>query len=274
MQEILNLWENHRENIFGFGKNIVISIIIAVIGLLLHRGFCRLIQKAASKNTNAPNNAGIILSNVIRYGILIICAIMILNIFGVNTSSLIAVLGAATVAIGLALRDTLGNIAAGIILIFLGSYRRGEFIEFASFSGTVREISLFTTILETPDGIYISAPNSSVWGSPLKNFSRNGKRRMELSVRISYSDSLDTAFQVLNGIVASETRFLQEPSPQVTLQSLQDSSVNLAIRAWVSNQQYWDVYWQKMRTLKEKVEEAGLHIPFPQTDVRIVQPVS
>jgi len=272
LQNILNLWENYRGSIVDLGKDIIVSVFIAVTGVLLYRGINRLILKASSKNLHADNNAGLILRRVIRYGIFIICAIMILNIFGINTASLIAVLGAAGVAVGLALKDTLGNIAAGIILIFLGSFRRGEFVEFGSFSGTVREINLFTTILETPDGIYISAPNSSIWGSPLRNYTRNGKRRMELSVRVSYTDSLDTAFQVLRDIIASENRFLQEPSPQVVLQSLQDSSVILAIRAWAANQHYWDIYWQQMRNLKEKIEGAGLHIPYPQNDVHIVQP--
>jgi small conductance mechanosensitive channel len=196
---------------------------------------------------------------------------MILNIFGINTSSLIALLGAAGLAVGLALKDTLGNIAAGIILFFMGSYRLGEFIEFGSFLGTVKEINLFSTTLEPPDGIYISAPNSSIWGNPIKNYTRNGKRRIELAVRISYSDSLETAFRVLNEIVSSETRLLKDPAPQIIVQSLQESSVNLVIRAWSDNRLYWDIYWQMMRVLKEKTEEAGLHIPFPQTDVHIVQ---
>jgi len=270
LQSIFNLWENYRGSIVELGKNIVVSILIAVIGILLYRGFNRLVIKATSKNPHNDSNAALILGRVIRYGIFIICAIMILNIFGVNTASLIAVLGAAGVAVGLALKDTLGNIAAGIILIFLGSFRRGEFVEFGSFSGTVKEINLFTTILETPDGIYISAPNSSIWGNPLRNYTRNGKRRMELSVRVSYTDSLDTAFGVLKDIIASEERFLQDPPPQVILQSMQDSSVILTIRAWASIQNYWDIYWHQMRNLKEKVEAAGLHIPFPQNEVRIV----
>lgn len=271
LQELISYWVDYRGSVIGIGKDIIASVFVIVIGLLLFRGFNRLIKKAPAGKFHIDDNVSSILSSAVRYGIIIICVIMILNIMGFNTTSLIAVLGAAGVAVGLALKDTLGNIAAGIVLVFLGSYRRGEFIEFDSFSGTVREVSLFTTILETPDGVYISAPNSSIWSRPLKNYSRNEKRRMELSVRISYSDSLDTAFQVLNDIVAGETRFLQEPSPQVTLQSLQDSSVNLVIRAWVTNQQYGDVYCQQIRALKEKIEEAGLHIPFPQTDVHIVQ---
>lgn len=270
MRELTDIWTNYSESFYGIGKNIIISLIITVTGVLLFKGINKLIKKTSAGKFRIDDNISTILSHSVRYGILIICATMILNIFGFNTSSIIAVMGAAGVAVGLALKDTLGNIAAGIILIFLGSYHRGEFIEFDSFNGTVKEISLFTTILETPEGIYISAPNSSIWGSPLKNYSRNGKRRMELSVRISYSDPLDTAFQVLRDIAASEEKFLKEPAPQVILQSLQDSSVNMVIRAWVANQYYWDVYWQQMRTLKEKVEDAGLHIPFQQRDVHIV----
>ena len=270
IDEFLNLWENHRENVLGIARNLAASVLVIVIGIALSRGFGRLLKKASDSTLHADDTVTSILRHIVRYAIFIVCVIMILNIFGVNTASLIAVLGAAGVAVGLALKDTLGNIAAGIILIFMGSYRTGEFIEFDSFMGTVREINLFTTILETPDGIYISAPNSSVWGSPLKNYTRNGKRRMELSVRISLSDSIETAFQVMKGIIASETRFFRDPAPQVILQSIQDSYVNIVIRAWASTENYWDIYWMQMRNIKEKAEEAGLHIPFPQQDVHIV----
>jgi small conductance mechanosensitive channel len=195
---------------------------------------------------------------------------MILNSFGINTASLLAVLGAAGVAIGLALKDTLGNIAAGIILLLLGSYRRGEYIEFGSYSGTVKEIGLFTTILETPDGLFVSAPNASIWGTPLKNYSRNGKRRMELSVGIAYSDSIDTALRVMQDIAETETRFLKDPAPQILVQSLGDSSVNIALRAWAATDVYWKIYWDQMKNVKLKIEEAGLHIPFPQRDLHII----
>lgn len=272
--EFIEQFSNKRITIIETAKDLFFSALIIIVGVFLFKGFSRLIKKAFGGKLNIDNNVSSVLLHIIRYAIIIVCAIMVLSIFGLNTTSLIAILGAAGVAIGLALRDTLGNIAAGIILTIFGSYRCGEYIEFGNYNGTVKEINLFTTILETPDGLYISAPNSNIWGGPLKNYSRNGKRRMELSVRISYSDSLDTAFQVINNIVSRETRFLQEPAPQVVLQSLQDNSVNLVIRAWASNQNYWDICWQQIRTLKEKVEEAGLHITFLQTDVRIVkQPV-
>jgi small conductance mechanosensitive channel len=196
---------------------------------------------------------------------------MILNAFGINTGSLLALLGAAGVTIGLALKDTLGNIAAGIILLVLGSYRREEYIEFGVYSGTVKDINLFTTILETPDGLFISAPNSSIWGTPLKNYSRNGKRRMDLSVGIAYSDSVDTAFRVMREIAETETRFMKDPTPQVVVQSLGDNSVIITLRAWASTSVYWNIYWDQMKNVKLKIEEAGLHIPFPQRDLHIIK---
>ncbi|MCL2242917.1 MAG: mechanosensitive ion channel family protein [Treponema sp.] len=272
--EFFSQWDNLGGNLLDLSKDIIVSIIIAITGMMIVKGFNKLIKKITTGKKNVDEHVNIILCRIIRYLVLIVCIIMILNIFGINTTSFIAILGAAGVAIGLALKDTLGNIAAGFVMIFLGSYRRGEFIEFGSFSGTVKEISLFTTILETPDGIFISAPNSSIWGSPLRNYSRNLKRRMELSVRISYSDSLETAFKVLKNIAESEPNFLPEPAPQVLLQSMQDSSVNLVIRAWAYNQNYWDVYWRQMRNLKEKIEEAGLHIPYPQRDVNIISAIA
>jgi len=270
--ELLNIWNNHRDTVFVIARELIASLIVAIAGILISRGLNRLISRASKSKLNVDGTVSSILRHIVSYGIFIICVIMILSIFGVNTSSLLALLGAAGIAVGLALKDTLGNIAAGIILFFLGSYRLGEFIEFGSFSGTVKEINLFTTILETPDGVYISAPNSSIWGNPVRNYTRNGKRRMELSVCISYSDSLDTALRVLGEIAAGETRFLKDPSPQIVVQSIKDGSVNLLIRAWADNRQYWDIYWQQMRSLKEKIEEAGLHIPFPQMDVHLSTP--
>jgi small conductance mechanosensitive channel len=268
--KLVELWELHTETIVTLAKNIVIAAVIVVAGILVFKALHKLINRAAASGLHVDAAVTSLLRMVVRYGIIILCLIMVLNVFGVNTASLIAVLGAAGIAIGLALKDTLGNIAAGIILLFLGSYRRGEYIEFGAYSGTVKDIGLFTTILETPDGIFISAPNSSIWGVPLKNYTRNGKRRMELSVGIAYTDSIDAAFAVMQNIIAQETRFLAEPAPQVLLQSIKESSVIITIRAWASTSFYWDIYWEQMRSLKTKIEAAGLHVPFPQRDVHIV----
>jgi small conductance mechanosensitive channel len=272
METILSLWGNHSGAILELVRDIVAALIIAVAGVAIARVAGKLIGKATTKGLRIDDTVASVLRLVVRYGIFVICVIMILGVFGINTGSLLAILGAAGVAVGLALKDTLGNIAAGIILLILGSYRRGEYIEFGAYSGTVKEISLFTTILETPDGLYISAPNSSIWGTPLKNYSRNGRRRMDFSVGIAYSDSVDTAFRVMREIAEAETRFLKDPAPQILLQSLGDNSVTIALRAWATVDVYWNIYWDQMKNIKLKIEEAGLHIPFPQRDVHIVAP--
>ncbi|MDR1306095.1 MAG: mechanosensitive ion channel family protein, partial [Treponema sp.] len=186
-QMLLQFWETYNGTVFDFLKDIVTAAVIITTGFLMNRAVQRLIKKAAEGKklapSPAPRNFSVdetvtsIVSMVLRYGIFIIVVIMILTVFEINTASLIAVLGAAGVAVGLALKDTLGNLAAGIVILVLGSYRRGEFIEFDTYSGTVRDINLFTTTLETPDGLFVSAPNSSIWNTPLKNYTRNGKRR-------------------------------------------------------------------------------------------------
>jgi small conductance mechanosensitive channel len=269
--EFLSFWRSNTGIMINFIRNIIVSLIILVVGLITARISGKLIKKNTGDGFRIDDTVARILRQIVRYGIFIICAIMILNAFGINTASLLAVLGAAGVAVGLALKDTLANIAAGIILLLLGSYHHEEYIEFGAYSGTVKEINLFTTILETPEGIFISAPNSSIWGVPLKNYSRNCKRRMELLVGISYSDSIDAAFRVLRNIAEAETRFLKSPAPEVIVQSLGDSSVNIALRAWASPDVYWSIYWDQMKNIKLKIEEAGLHIPFPQWDLHIIK---
>jgi len=270
VDKLFELWEFHSAAILLLARNVVAAAVIIVIGIAFSKGARRLLRRAAGTGLQGDGTASALLQALIRYGVFIICVIMILNVFGVNTASLLALLGAAGIAVGLALKDTLGNIAAGILLLIMGSFRKGEFIEFDSFMGTVKEINLFTTILETPDGIYISAPNSSIWGVPLRNYTRNGKRRMELSIGIAYSDSVDAAFQVMQGIIAAETRFLRDPAPQVILQSIEASSVKITIRAWASVAHYWDIYWDLSKAIKAKIEAAGLHIPLPRQDVHIV----
>ncbi|MDR2576136.1 MAG: mechanosensitive ion channel family protein [Treponema sp.] len=268
-QILLEIWDFHSASILLIARNLITAILILVIGRTLSKGAQRLIKRASSSDLHVDETVTSLLRGIVRYGIFIVSVIMVLNVFGVNTTSLLAVLGAAGVAIGLALKDTLGNIASGIIILFMGSYRKGDFIEFGSFMGTVQNITLFTTILETPDGIHISAPNSCIWGTPLRNYTRNGKRRMDLSVGIAYSDSVDMAFQVMRDIIAAEPRLLKEPAPQVILQSLESSSVIITVRAWASTKDYWDIYWELNKTIKAKIEGAGLHIPFPH--VRVVR---
>jgi small conductance mechanosensitive channel len=269
-EKLLGLWDVFGGDILSFFRKGIISLLIIVGGKILVWMLKKLIRRAETGPFQIDKTLVSLLSVVATYAIIIICVIMILDAFDVNTNSLIAVLGAAGVAVGLALKDTLSNIAAGKVLLVQRTYQRGDWIEFGSTQGSVREIGLFTTILETGDGIYISAPNSSIWGSPLKNYTRNGKRRIDLTVSIAYSDSVDTALGVLREIIATEDRFLKEPIPQVMDQSLWDSGVNVMIGDLTSYDVYWDVYWNQMQNIKKKIEAAGLTIPFPQRDIHII----
>jgi len=268
-QKLINLWETHSDTILELVKDLGITAIIIVIGLILSRGLQKLIKQSDSERIPAGGSVRPLLKAVVKYGIFIICIIMILNVFGINTTSLLAILGAAGIAIGLALKDTLGNIASGVMLLVMGTIRAGEFVEFGSYFGTVKEINLFTTVLETPDGIFISAPNSCIWGTPIKNFTRNGKRRMELSIGIAYSDPIETAFKVMQNIIDSESRFLTDPAPQIILQSIEENAVKITLRAWASVDDYWLIYWDKTKMVKAKIEEAGLHIPLPQRQITV-----
>jgi small conductance mechanosensitive channel len=269
--ELKRLWEAYGKNILELGRRAIIILLIIAGGKIVISFSGRLTHKAVTGKLKLDENLSSVMRMAFRYGVVIVCLIMILDVLGINTNGLIALLGAAGVAVGFSLRDTLGNIAAGIIILFLRPFRKGDFIECGSISGSVREMGLFAATLETPDGIFISAPNSSLWGLPLKNYSRNPNRRMDISVSISYSDSIDEAFKVLDEIVREESRFLKEPPGKVMVQSLGDSGIGITLRAWVRGADYWSVYWDLMKKVKEKIEEAGLSIPFPQRDVRLVK---
>ncbi|MDR2588658.1 MAG: mechanosensitive ion channel [Spirochaetales bacterium] len=264
-------WQQHQDYITNLAQKLLFAAAVAAGGKLLAHIIGKIIHRAAARLPRFDETLASILRIAITYALIIICAIIILDAFGVNTASLIALLGAAGVAVGLALKDTLSNIASGIILLFLRSYRKGDFIEFGSFSGTVKHMDLFATTLETGDGVYICAPNSSIWGAPLKNYTRNHRRRMDIPVGISYTDSIDTAFRVMREIIDHEKRLLPEPAPQVMVQNLGESSVTILLRAWAHTDHYWPAYWDTLRLVKEKIEAAGLTIPYPQHDIHIIR---
>ena len=262
-------WKNHSEMILAVGYNGFLVIIVLFASHFIAKALHRWIHNTNERFEQFDETLVPILCTAASLVVYAVGLIIILDFFGVNTTSIIALLGAAGLAIALALKDTLSNIAAGIMLLILRPFRSGHFIECGSILGTIKQVGLFTTILETPDGLYISSPNSSLWGSPIKNFTKNGTRRMDLIVGIAYSDSIDKGFDALQLVIQDESRFLTEPAPKMMVQAMADSSVNLQLRAWASIENYWDVYWDANKSIKEQVEAAGLTIPFPQRDVHI-----
>jgi len=266
-ESIIEFWVSHSQTIITLGYNLLLAIVIMIASSLIAKS----VRKSIG-NTNAKLDKTLtpIISKIAGYAVYTIGGVFILDIFGVNTASLIALVGAAGLAIGFALKDTLSNIAAGMMLLILRPFRADDFIEFGGTQGTVREINLFTTILETIDGLYIASPNNLLWGNNIKNFPRNGKRRMDIIIGISYSDSIDEGFAVLKNIAENEPRLFTEPVPQVMVTSMMDSAVNIQLRVWAKNEDYWSAYWDLNKRAKEAIENAGLTIPFPQRTLHIV----
>ncbi len=275
MQDLIsNYWASHSAIIASIAYNILLAIAVLFASSLIATGIRRAIRRANDHLERLDATLVPVLCTTATYLVYIVGVVIVLDIFGVNTTSIIALLGAAGLAVGFALKDTLSNIAAGIMLLILRPFRVNDFIEFGANMGKVLEINLFTTILETFDGLYVSAPNGGIWGNTIKNFTRNGKRRMDVIVGISYGDSIDTGLKVLGEIILTESRFLQDPAPQTMVIALADSSVNLQLRGWATIDDYWQTYWDLNKRVKEEVERAGLTIPFPQRDVHVINQLS
>ena len=259
-----NIWNKHQQEFLHFGKIFIMALIIVMFAAGLSRICRRMIKFTTQKIHSRDDAVGTILGNTINVLIWVLTVLIILDLFGINTASILTVLGAAGLAVGLAMKDSLSNIAAGLMLLFLRPYKIGDYVECGNVSGLIMEIGLFTTTLKTVDGIYISAPNSAIFGNPIKNYSRNPSRRADITVGIAYSNSLSEALEILKKLLMDDPRIMKEPAPNVIVAELADSSVNLTLRYWTKTEDYWDVYWDIKQQLKLVIENAGLSIPFPQ----------
>ncbi|MDR7033636.1 mechanosensitive ion channel domain-containing protein [Mesorhizobium sp. BE184] len=206
-------------------------------------------------------------SKMVRYAILILVFIMVLGQFGVQTASIIAAVGAIGLAIGLALQGTLQNIAAGIMLLALRPIRIGEYVEIGSVAGTVEEIGLFATRLRALDGIYILAPNSTLWNTPVRNFNRNGVRRNDIVIGIAYSDNIDHAQETLLDLARADKRVRSDPAASAFVSTLGDSSVGITLRYWTSAADFFATKLSLTKLAKERFDMEGISIPFPQQEV-------
>ena len=259
-----NFWTTYSDSIMNFGKILVLALVIILIAMFVGRLTRKIIMRAVEKVPSLDHSVGNIFYSIARTFIWLFAVLIILDLFGFNTASLLTVLGAAGLAVGLAMKDSLSNIAAGLMLLLLRPYKVGDYVDCGSVSGTIKEMGLFTTTLSTPDGIFIAAPNSVIFGTPVKNYSRNDTRRVDITVGISYGDSLPQGIKILQSLMEKNEIILKDPAPQVLVADLADSSVNLTLRFWVPTAKYWDAFWEIKGQLKETIESAGLNIPFPQ----------
>ncbi|WP_296746781.1 mechanosensitive ion channel domain-containing protein [Mesorhizobium sp.] len=206
-------------------------------------------------------------SKIVRYAILILVVIMVLGQFGVQTASIIAAIGAVGLAIGLALQGTLQNIAAGIMLLALRPFRIGEYVEVGSIAGTIEEIGLFATKLRTVDGVYVLAPNSTLWNQPVRNFTRNGVRRTDVTLSIGSWNDIDRAQKTLLAISGSEKRIRREPAPIAFVASLGDTTVSLTLRYWTSAADYFSTQIDMTKRAKQAFDSEGISIPLPAPEL-------
>jgi small conductance mechanosensitive channel len=256
-----------------FGLQIIAAIVVFIVGRWLARRLTNLLERGMTRAGTDPALIGFF-RNIMYFGLLIMVVIAAVGQLGVQTTSFIAVLGAAGLAIGLALQGSLANFAAGVLMIIFRPFKAGDFIEAAGTAGVVEEVQLFTTQMRTPDNKTIIIPNAQVTSGTITNYSARDTRRLDLVFGVSYADDLDKVKRVINEVLADESRLLEEPEPTIGLLSLGDSSVDFAVRPWVKSSDYWGVFFDLQEAMKKRFDEEGISIPFPQRDVHLFQQAS
>jgi small conductance mechanosensitive channel len=248
------------------------AVLILVVGFLVAGWAARGVRGVLNRTPHVDPTVVPVVGAVVRYGILILILIAALSQLGVQTASLLAVLGAAGLAIGLALQGTLSNIAAGIMLLYLRPFRVGDHIETDTVAGTVKTVGLFVTELDTFDGLFVFAPNSQLWNKALINQTRNARRMMSIPIGVSYNADAAQARDILLAMANEDPRILRDPAPVVYVDKYGDNSVDLIFRAWAATAVFADVQRKMTEEAKRRLEAAGIEIPFPQRIVHLVSP--
>ena len=256
--------------VVGYALDLVGAVAILVVGWIVAGWIKVAVGKALSRLPQSDATVTRALSAVARYLVLVVVVVAVLAQFGVQTASILAVLGTAGLAVGLALQGTLSNIAAGFMLLILRPFKIGDYIDAEGLAGTVAEIGLFSTEFVTFDGVFLVVPNNQIWTKAILNYSRLPTRRLDVVVGVAYGDDIDKAQSALMELLTGDARVLEEPAPQVMVTALADSSVNLNLRCWTKTDDYWGLRFDLNKLAKERVEAAGCTIPFPQRDVHLI----
>jgi len=254
-----------------YGLSVIGAIVTLIVGWSLAKWAESMTRRVLGRSERIDSTLTSFFSNLTRYLVLIFTLIAVLNQFGVQTASLIAVLGAAGLAIGLAMQGTLSNIAAGVMLLVFRPFKIDDYVEVSGQAGTVNTMGLFVTELTTPDNTQIIVPNSNIWGQSIVNYSYHSTRRLDLEIGIGYDDDIDQAFRVIREILDAESRVMGDPEPMVVVGNLGASSVDLVIRVWVQAADYWPLKFDLTKRLKQTFDAKGVGIPFPQMDVHVHQ---
>jgi len=253
-----------------YGIKVIAALAIFIVGRWVAKGFRKVAERLMEKRNVDPTITGFV-GNLTYIALLVFVIIAALGQLGIQTTSFIAILGAAGLAIGLALQGSLANFAAGFLMLIFRPFKVGDYVEAAGVAGTVEVIQIFTTTLKTPDNKTVIIPNASVTGDNIVNWTVKGTRRVDMVFGIGYDDGIDKAKQIITDVLAKDERILNDPPTQIAVSELADSSVNFVARPWVNIADYWGVYFDAMENIKKAFDEAGVSIPYPQQDVHMYQ---
>jgi len=257
-----------QELLAFYGLKVVAALAIFIIGRIAAGMLRGVLKKMMEKGQVEPTLTSFICS-VSYVAMLAFVIIAALGKLGVQTASFVAVLGAAGLAVGLALQGSLSNFASGVLLVIFTPFKVGDYVEAGGTSGTVEEISIFSTIIKSPDNKRIIVPNASVTGDNIINHTANDQRRVDLVVGVGYGDDIDLVRRTLQDILAKDDRLLAEPAPTIGVVELAESSVNFVVRPWVKTADYWAVYFDLNEAIKKTFDDKGISIPFPQRDLHL-----
>ena len=256
------------ELVMAYAPKVVLAIIVLLLGLWLIRGVTKLMDKALEKR-GVEITLRHFLCSMSGISLKVLLLISVASLVGIATTSFVAVVGAAGLAIGLALQGSLANFAGGVLILLFRPFKVGDFIEGAGHSGTVKEIQIFNTIMTTPDNKRVIIPNAKLSNESLTNYSAEATRRVDFVFGVGYGSDIDTVKSTLREVLAADERILSEPAPMVVLSALADSSVNFTVRAWVNAADYWPVFFDTQEKVKKLFDTKGIEIPFPQRDVHL-----
>ena len=246
----------------------VVALLILVIGLWLAKRLSNLARRVVARR-KLDETLGSFLANIIYWAGLLVVLIAAAGQLGIDTMSFVTILGAAGLAVGLALKDSLANFAAGVMIVVFRPFKVGDYVEAGGTAGVVEKISIFNTNLNTPDNKLVIVPNGAVIGGPITNYTAKDTRRVDLVFGIGYGDDIKLAKEILNELVKADERVLADPAPVVVVKELGESSVDFAVRPWVKTADYWDVTFDLTEKVKLAFDERGVTIPFPQRDVHL-----
>jgi len=265
----MEVWlERIQEIVTVSGVNLLAALAILVLGKWA-AGFLRRFSEKVMTKGRIDHTLVTFVGNLVYAALLVFVVLAALNKLGIQTTSLIAVIGAAGLAVGLALQGSLSNFAAGVLLIIFRPFKKGDYVETAGTTGTVEEIQIFTTMLVTPDNKMIIVPNSKIIADNIVNISARPMRRVDFVFGVGYTDDIDKVKEVINQVLTEDHRVLKEPAPFVGVLALADSSVNFAVRPWVHTADYWPVFFDMNEKMKKRFDAEGITIPFPQRDIHL-----